>query len=105
MLSGRVTTWMAGLLAAALLAIVPSQAQAEDGQFYGLLRERDLTPFGFMRLDLNAWAAGPKSRPIEMKHAPMTGAGPPRRKGGGRATAHHHRGGSMTAVRWCRLKV
>jgi hypothetical protein len=43
---------MAGLLAAALLAIVPSQARAEDGQFYGLLRERDLTPFGFMRLDM-----------------------------------------------------
>ena len=27
-------------------------AQAEDGQFYGLMRERDLTPFGFMRLDM-----------------------------------------------------
>ena len=25
---------------------------AEEGQFYGLMRERDLTPFGFMRLDM-----------------------------------------------------
>ena len=27
-------------------------AHAEDGQFYGLLRSRDLTPFGFLRLDM-----------------------------------------------------
>lgn len=27
-------------------------AQAEDGQLYGLLRSRDLTPFGFLRLDM-----------------------------------------------------
>src|SRR5215470_15767412 len=24
----------------------------EDGRFYGMLRERDLTPFGFLRLDM-----------------------------------------------------
>jgi hypothetical protein len=41
-------------LAAALalsVAIVPS-AFAEEGTFYGLLRMRDLTPFGFLRLDM-----------------------------------------------------
>ncbi|WP_157995413.1 DUF3187 family protein [Peristeroidobacter soli] len=27
-------------------------AHAEDGQLYGLLRSRDLTPFGFLRLDM-----------------------------------------------------
>ncbi len=27
-------------------------AQAADGEFYGLLRARDLTPFGFLRLDM-----------------------------------------------------
>lgn len=27
-------------------------AHAEDGQLYGLLRSRDLTPFGFLRLDI-----------------------------------------------------
>lgn len=27
-------------------------AHAEDGPFYGLLRARDLTPFGFLRLDM-----------------------------------------------------
>lgn len=29
-----------------------SAASAADGAFYGLLRERDLTPFGFLRLDM-----------------------------------------------------
>ena len=46
------TTWIAVLLAAASLAGTASQAHAGEGQFYGLLRERDLTPFGFMRLDM-----------------------------------------------------
>ena len=49
---GRITTWMFGLLATALLASFASQARAGEGQFYGLMRERDLTPFGFMRLDM-----------------------------------------------------
>ena len=39
-------------LAAALLLGITSQARADEGQFYGLMRERDLTPFGFMRLDM-----------------------------------------------------
>ena len=34
-----------------MLAATATQALA-DGQFYGLMRERDLTPFGFMRLDM-----------------------------------------------------
>jgi len=44
-------TWIAGILAA-LLGVLPSPGRAEEGQFYGLMRERDLTPFGFMRLDM-----------------------------------------------------
>ncbi len=37
---------------AALACGLPAAAQAEDGQLYGLLRSRDLTPFGFLRLDM-----------------------------------------------------
>jgi hypothetical protein len=40
-----VVAWCAGLAA-------PAPARAEDGRFYGMLRERDLTPFGFLRLDM-----------------------------------------------------
>jgi hypothetical protein len=36
---------------ALFVAIVPCAA-AEEGAFYGLLRGRDLTPFGFLRLDM-----------------------------------------------------
>jgi hypothetical protein len=32
--------------------LIASAAQAEEGAFYGLLRQRDLTPFGFLRLDM-----------------------------------------------------
>ena len=42
-------------LAAALLACASLVHAAEDkdnGQFYGLLRQRDLSPFGFLRLDM-----------------------------------------------------
>ena len=37
-----------------LLAAIHSSAHAgeQDGKFYGLLRARDLTPFGFVRLDM-----------------------------------------------------
>ena len=39
--------------AATLLALCFSaEASADDGQFFGLLRERDLTTFGFLRLDM-----------------------------------------------------
>ena len=41
-----VVAWCAGLAAA------PAPVRAEDGRFYGMLRERDLTPFGFLRLDM-----------------------------------------------------
>lgn len=37
---------------AALACGLPAAAQAEEGQLYGLLRSRDLTPFGFLRLDM-----------------------------------------------------
>lgn len=50
------TTRIAPLFAALLLIGagpgVSTPATAADGQFYGLMRERDLTPFGFMRLDM-----------------------------------------------------
>jgi hypothetical protein len=36
---------------AAVACGIPA-AQAEDGQLYGLLRSRDLSPFGFLRLDM-----------------------------------------------------
>jgi hypothetical protein len=43
----------ATLIAVAALACgLPAAAHAEDGQLYGLLRSRDLTPFGFLRLDM-----------------------------------------------------
>src|SRR6187551_2815936 len=36
---------------AALLSGAPA-VHAEEGQLYGLLRSRDLSPFGFLRLDM-----------------------------------------------------
>jgi hypothetical protein len=38
-------------LASAFSAAMPAQAE-EQGRFYGMLRSRDLTPFGFLRLDM-----------------------------------------------------
>jgi hypothetical protein len=46
------TKWMlATILGASVVAISPT-ASAQDGNLYGLLRVRDLTPFGFLRLDM-----------------------------------------------------
>jgi hypothetical protein len=42
----------AATLMLAGLAFGMPMAHAEDGQLYGLLRSRDLTPFGFLRLDI-----------------------------------------------------
>ncbi len=39
-------------IAALCLAALVPPALAEGGRFYGMLRERDLTPFGFLRLDM-----------------------------------------------------
>jgi hypothetical protein len=39
-------------LAALLMGLAGATSFAEDGRFYGMLRERDLTPFGFLRLDM-----------------------------------------------------
>ena len=44
--------WISRLLAVLLFTGLATEAQAAGGQFYGLMRERDLTPFGFMRLDM-----------------------------------------------------
>ncbi|MEO8017657.1 MAG: DUF3187 family protein [Pseudomonadota bacterium] len=45
----RKAAWRSGL--AAICAIAAS-AHADEGRFYGMLRSRDLTPFGFLRLDM-----------------------------------------------------
>jgi hypothetical protein len=42
----------ATLAAVAAIACGVPAAHAEDGQLYGLLRSRDLSPFGFLRLDM-----------------------------------------------------
>jgi hypothetical protein len=47
MTSGRALT-----IAALCFAVSTPPALAEGGRFYGMLRERDLTPFGFLRLDM-----------------------------------------------------
>lgn len=49
MTSGR--RILAALIGAGL-AVNASMASAAEGEFYGLLRSRDLTPFGFLRLDM-----------------------------------------------------
>ena len=49
---GSFSNWIIGMVAAAMLGGFASQAPAAEGQFYGLMRERDLTPLGFMRLDM-----------------------------------------------------
>lgn len=53
-------------LIALSLGSIGSPAMADDGQFFGLLRARDLTPFGFLRLDMRP------SHAIEIE--PGTGA-------------------------------
>jgi hypothetical protein len=40
-----------GCLALFMTLAIPAQAE-EQGAFYGMLRSRDLTPFGFLRLDM-----------------------------------------------------
>jgi hypothetical protein len=50
--TGRITKWIGGLIATIVVLGFASQVQADGGQFYGLMRERDLTPLGFMRLDM-----------------------------------------------------
>src|SRR5262245_44537177 len=40
------------IMAAACACIGAPAARAEEGAFFGLLRERDLTAFGFQRLDM-----------------------------------------------------
>ena len=43
---------LAILAALPIVTLRPAVAAAEEGGFYGLLRMRDLTPFGFLRLDM-----------------------------------------------------
>lgn len=49
----RVRRWAAVLGFAVASGFVTGGAMADDGgMFYGMLRERDLTPFGYLRLDM-----------------------------------------------------
>src|SRR5687768_1036879 len=52
MFSGQARKWMGALLAMAGALGLSHPTPAQEGQFYGLMRERDLTPLGFMRLDM-----------------------------------------------------
>ena len=48
----------------------PAALRDEEGRFYGMLRERDLTPFGFLRLDMrpaHAVSIEPHSFAFEME--------------------------------------
>jgi hypothetical protein len=47
-----VKSLMVRMLAVVALATLGTPVPAQEGQFYGLMRERDLSPFGFMRLDM-----------------------------------------------------
>lgn len=69
MFSGRSRKWIGALLALAGAAGFSHPAAAQGGQFYGLMRERDLTPLGFMRLDMrpaHAVSTEPGSWAVEM---------------------------------------
>jgi len=46
------STLVLALVAAALPLSALAGEAPEDGRFYGMLRSRDLTPFGFLRLDM-----------------------------------------------------
>jgi len=50
-MKNRLATMAVCCCAGALWLVSPLQAQ-EAGRFYGMLRSRDLTPFGFLRLDM-----------------------------------------------------
>lgn len=47
--------WLLGLLA---LLVMPQGQAANEGAFFGLLRARDLTPFGYLRLDMRPAYSG-----------------------------------------------
>ena len=48
-----------------VLPLMPLAAMAEEGMFYGMLRSRDLTPFGFVRLDMRPAHAAIRALPGE----------------------------------------
>src|SRR5688500_6134899 len=58
----------AGICVLVLAAGAGGMARAEDGRFYEMLRTRDLTPFGFLRLDMrpaHAISIEPRSWAVE----------------------------------------
>lgn len=59
-------TWICCLVALGFAAPVANAADADESDFFGLLRARDLTPFGFLRLDM---------RPTHARIAPDGGWG------------------------------
>jgi hypothetical protein len=52
MWSDSIKTWMVRVIGAMALVGLATPLPAQEGTFYGLMRERDLSPFGFMRLDM-----------------------------------------------------
>jgi hypothetical protein len=52
-----VSRWLVAVMV--LLAAAAQSAAADDSSFYGLLRGRDLTPFGYLRLDMRPGFAEP----------------------------------------------
>src|SRR5687767_3915716 len=44
--------WIASIVALLIFIFATTPTFAQSGMFYGLLRARDLTPFGFVRLDM-----------------------------------------------------
>jgi hypothetical protein len=66
----RAAAGLLALIAGCTGIVVPATARAEEGRFYGMLRERDLSPFGFLRLDMrpaHAVSIEPHSFAIEME--------------------------------------
>jgi len=66
----RAAAALLALIAGCTGIVVPGAARAEEGRFYGMLRERDLSPFGFLRLDMrpaHAVSIEPHSFAIEME--------------------------------------
>jgi len=65
----RAASALLALFAGCTGLVAPSPVRAEEGRFYGMLRERDLSPFGFLRLDMrpaHAVSIEPHSFAFEM---------------------------------------
>ena len=50
--ASRIPSAIVALCAGMATSVVQAEEAAQDNAFYGLLRQRDLSPFGFLRLDM-----------------------------------------------------